>query len=320
MGRHIVIGGGSGFIGTALTRVLSGRGDRVTWISRQAGPDRLTWDELSYSGLPACDAVINLAGQHILDMRRRWTEAYREEVIQSRVRTTDMLVDAINASTSPPAVFVSTAGKCFYGTRESAGALDYPELDEDSAPMGIDFPAELVARWEAAAERIDATRIRHARVRIGIVLGDVKRSSLLGRLWRISRTRGILPLVRLPFCLGLGATIGSGRQPFPWVHVDDVVGIILHLLDQPDLEGRFNAVAPGIVTNGEFIRAYARHLRRPLLWSMPEWLVRSIVGRERASILLEGQLVRPKRTLAAGYVFRFGRLDMALGDLVEITV
>lgn len=317
--RHVVIGGGSGFVGRALTEALRARGDRVTWISRQPGPDRITWDTLAGNGLPACDAVVNLAGQHILNPRRRWNAAYRQEVIQSRVQTTRTLVEAINAGPHPPEVFVSTAGKCFYGTKEVGARDDYPELDEHSQPMGFDFPAELVAQWEAAAEGIDASRVRHVRLRIGIVLGAVTRESVLGRLWRIGRARGFLPIIRLPFCLGLGPVIGSGRQPFPWIHIDDMTGILLHVIDRRDLDGRFNAVSPGIVPHETFIRAFARHLHRPITWRAPSWLVERLVGKERSSILLEGQLVRPRRTLASGYRFRFADLDAALDDLVEIS-
>lgn len=318
--RHVVIGGGSGFIGTALTRALRARGDRVTLISRTPGPDRITWAELAKSGLPACDAVVNLAGQHILDIRRRWNDAYREEVIRSRVETTKQLVGALNAAPTPPEVFVSTAGKCFYGTRELAATDVYPELTEDSAPMGMDFPAELVAQWEAAADGVDTSRLRHVKLRIGVVLGKVDRKSYIGRLWQIGRARGFLPIIRLPFCVGLGAVIGSGRQPLPWIHIDDMVGILLHVIDRPDARGRYNAVSPGIVTNRQFIEAFAARLRRPILWSAPEWLVRAVVGDERSSILLQGQLVRPKRTLESGYVFRYPEIKGALEDLVYVTI
>jgi uncharacterized protein len=316
----VLIGGGSGFIGSALTASLRERGDEVTWISRTPGLGRVTWDDLGRNGLPPCDAVVNLAGMHILNPRRRWDDAYREEVIRSRVETTRTLVRCINESAAPPAAFVSTAGKCFYGTRELDAAEAHPELDGDSAPMGVDFPAELVARWEAAAEGVDMRRVRHVKVRIGVVLGSVERGGFFGRLWLIGRTRGFLPIVRLPFCLGLGARIGSGRQLFPWVHIDDMVGILRHMLDDPHADGRYNAVAPGIVTNAEFTAAFARRLRRPVLWSVPEWLVRALVGDERSSILLRGQNVRPRRTLEAGYVFRFPDIDGALADLVRITI
>ena len=318
--RHVLIGGGSGFIGSALSTALSARGDTVSLISRTAGPGRLTWDELARDGLPACDAVVNLAGQHILDVSRRWNDAYRDEVLRSRVETTRTLVQAINASEKPPEVFVSTAGKCFYGTRELDADESHPELDEDSQPMGMDFPAELVGQWEAAAEGIDAERVRHIRVRIGVVLGAVERQSPIGRLWRIGRARGFLPIIRLPFCLGLGCRIGKGTQPFPWIHIDDMTGILLHVLDRPETEGRYNAVSPGIVTHRAFVEAFAKRLRRPIVWTAPEWLVRAVVGDERSSILLRGQNVKPRRTLASGYSFQYPDLTGALEDLVQITI
>jgi uncharacterized protein len=317
--RHIIIGGGSGFIGSALSAALTARGDNVTLISRTAGPGRITWEDLAKHGLPACNAVVNLAGQHILDLTRRWNAAYRDEVINSRVETTKQLVKALNESPSSPEVFVSTAGKCFYGTRELTATENYPELDEDSMPMGVDFPAELVGQWEAAADGVDGTRIRHVKLRIGVVLGKVERKSHIGRLWQIGRARGFLPIIRLPFCLGLGAVIGTGKQPLPWIHIDDMIGILLHVIDQPDTSGRYNAVSPGIVTNRQFIEAFGRRLRRPVLWSVPEWLIRFLIGDERSSILIRGQLVRPKRTLGSGYVFRYPELAPALDDLVFIT-
>lgn len=159
MAKHILIGGGSGFIGSALTNALRARGDRVTILSRYPGAERVTWDDLA-GGIPDCDAVVNLAGEHILQPGRRWNAAYRDEVISSRTDTTKTLVDAINNSAKPPAVFVSTAGKCFYGTQ--MGATDYPELDEDSDPMGVDFPAELVGQWEKAADHLSSDVVMSA--------------------------------------------------------------------------------------------------------------------------------------------------------------
>jgi len=317
--KHIVIGGGSGFIGSVLTEALRKRGDRVTWISRQAGEARMTWDELARDGLPDCDVVVNFAGQHILDMSRCWTDEYREEVIQSRIRTTKTLVDAINKKTSPPEVFISTAGKCFYGTKELAAGEEYPELDEYSEPMGMDFPAELVSQWEAAAEGVDTERLRHIKLRIGVVLGAIERKSYLMRFWRIGRARGFLPIIRLPFCLGLGATIGKGTQIFPWIHIDDMVGIILYVIDNKDTEGRYNAVSPNAVTNKEFTKAFSKYLKRPIIWSVPAWLVKAVVGEERSSILLQGQLIRPRRTIEAGYSFKYPYIDEAMADLVKIT-
>lgn len=315
---HVLIGGGSGFIGAALTEALRERGDRVTWISREIGPDRITWASLDANGLPPCDAVVNLAGKHILNLQQPWNEAYKAELIASRVETTSALVRAIKAAPNPPAVFVSTAGKCFYGTREMSRDAAYPVLDEDAEPMGVDYPAELVRQWEHAASGVDA-RVRHVKVRVGVVLGDVERKSWLGRFWRIGAARGFLPIIRLPFCVGLGCSIGTGRQPFPWIHIDDMVGVLVHVIDHPETQGRYNAVSPGIVDNRTFTQIFARHLRRPVVWTAPTWLVRAIVGEERASILLEGQHVVPRRTLASGYRFKFADLDAAMTDLVKIS-
>jgi uncharacterized protein len=317
---RIVIGGGSGFIGTALTETLRARGDTVTLISRTAGPGRITWDDVVRGDLPACDAVVNLAGKHILDVTRRWNDAYKQEVLRSRVDTTRLLVTALNCMQSSPATFVSTAGKCFYGTAAVLAGSQYPELDEDSQPMGADFPSELVALWEQAAEGIDTQRIRHAKVRIGVVLGAVERESPIGKLWRVGKARGFLPIIRLPFCLGLGAVLGHGRQPFPWIHIHDMVGILIHLIDSPSAIGRFNAVAPGLVSNREFTVEFAKRLHRRVVWSVPAWLIHLIVGVERASILLEGQNVKPKRTLAAGYRFHYPTIETALDDLVKISI
>lgn len=316
---HVLIGGGSGFIGSALTAKLRARGDQVTIISRTPGPQRITWDDVTQGKIPRCDAVINLAGQHILNPTRRWNEQYKSEVINSRVETTKSLVKALNQMSQPPALFISTAGKCFYGTSELKPGNTYPELTEESSPMGIDFPAELVALWEAAADDIDCARIKHIGIRIGVVLGSIERKSHLGKLWRIGRARGFLPIIRLPFCLGLGATIGHGQQPFPWIHIDDMTALLIYLLDNPQANGRYNAVAPGIVNNRDFTRAFAKRLHRPIVWSIPAWLVRALVGAERASILLEGQNVKPKRTLESGFKFTYPDIDAALDNLVKIS-
>lgn len=316
--KHIIIGGGSGFIGSVLTESLRLRGDKVTIISRYPGSNRITWQALNDKGLPDCDAVVNLAGKHILDPKRRWNDQYRKEVIASRVETTEALVKALNQSSNPPEVFISTAGKCFYGTQELNDQQNYPELNEFSEPMGIDFPAELVALWEAAANNIDPSTIRHVKLRIGVVLGSIERKSHIGKIWRIGSARGFLPIIRLPFCLGLGAVIGNGKQPFPWIHIEDMVNLIIRSVDDRAMCGKYNGVAPGIVTNREFTEVFAKKLKRPVVWSVPNSVVELIVGKERSSILLQGQLVKPKRTLEAGFQFKFPDIDSALTDLTKI--
>lgn len=316
--KHVIIGGGSGFIGSVLSNFLRLKGNKVTLISRYPGADRIIWKDLENRGLPVCDAVVNLAGKHILDPKRRWNDKYREEVISSRVETTKILVDAINQSENPPEVFISTAGKCFYGTQELNDQQKYPELDEFSEPMGIDFPAELVGLWEAAANDIDTSKVRHVKLRIGVVLGSIERKSHIGKLWRIGSVRGFLPIIRLPFCLGLGATLGNGRQPFPWIHIEDMVNLIIQSIEDETMHGKYNGVSPGIVTNREFTEIFAKKLRRSVVCSVPNFAVEFIVGKERSSILLQGQLVKPKRTLESGFEFKFPDIDSALSDLTKI--
>jgi len=315
--KHVVIGGGSGFVGRALTSFLRARGDRVTWVSRTPGPQRLTWADIQLHGLPECDAVINLAGKHILDMRRFWTKRYREEVIASRIRTTSTLVDAINTSSRPPEVFLSSAGKCFYGSQAFRQPELYRDMDEYSQPVGIDFPAELVSQWEEAANAVDKDKVRHVQIRLGIVLGAEPKVSTRELLPKSFGAYGIFPLLRGFFKCGLCFGMGSGVQPFPWVHIDDVVGICARAIDNPKMQGIFNAVSPGILSNREFSEQLARALNRGFRGQLPSWLIKSAVGLERSTILLLGQRIRPTRTLQFGYRFRYQTISDCLQSLLE---
>ena len=321
--QHVLIGGGTGFIGQELTRALRQRGDRVTLISRSPGRERITWEDVRLHGISDADVVVNLAGQHILDLRHRWTEAYKAELINSRVETTGLLVHAMRAN--PPKLFISTSGKCFYGTQSLGVSDTYPELDEYAAPMGRDFPSDLVQRWEQAAVEVDRDQTRHVMLRIGIVLaaatntaGSPKPKSPTCASRPFSR--GVFPLLTRLFAAGLGARFGHGAQPFPWVHLDDVVRLMLRAIDDQHMHGRYNAVSPGIVDNDTFTRALARKLGRSRPLTIPPWLVRQVVGDERASILLQGQKVIPKRTLASGFLFRFASLESALERLVDVDI
>ena len=315
-GKHILIGGGSGFVGTALTRALRARGDRVTLVSRTKGPGRLTWDDIERDGIPDCHVVINLAGKHILDMRRRWTAAYRDEVLSSRIETTQALVRAINAKPNPPELFISTAGKCFYGSQAFRQTEQYFDLDERSQPIGIDYPAQLVKQWEDAAADIDTRVVRHVKLRLGIVLAADSQDQR-GRGDGRAGSRGIFPLLRGVFEHGLCFSMGSGVQPFPWVHIDDVVGIFLRAIDHSSMHGVFNVVSPGIVSNRQLTQQLASKLGRKVLGHLPAWLIKAVVGLDRSTILLLGQRVRPTRTQEHGYEFLYPELGAALDNLVQ---
>ncbi|XP_040824477.1 epimerase family protein SDR39U1 isoform X2 [Ochotona curzoniae] len=290
---RVLVGGGTGFVGTALTQLLRARGHEVTLVSRQPGPSRITWDALAKSGLPSCDAVVNLAGENILNPLRRWNETFQKEVVQSRLESTQMLAKAITEAPQPPQAWVLVTA--YY--RPSLTA----EYDEDSPGGDFDFFSNLVTRWEAAA-RLPGHSTRQVVVRSGVVLG---------------RGGGAIGHMLLPFRLGLGGPIGSGQQFFPWIHIVDLAGIVAHALEANHVQGILNGVAPApTTTNADFARALASALGRPAFIPLPSIVVQAVFGRERAIMLLEGQKVVPRRTLATGYQYSFPELGAALKEVV----
>ncbi|KAM6314899.1 epimerase family protein SDR39U1 [Aegotheles albertisi] len=293
---RVLVGGGTGFVGRALTQLLRSRGHQVTPVSRHRGPDRLSWEELSQSGLPLCDAVVNLAGENVLNPFRRWSDAFCREVFNSRIETTKTLAKAIADSEQPPRAWVLVTGVGYYRPSPTA------EYTEDSLGGDFDFFSRLVSSWEAAA-LIPGSPARGVVVRSGVVLG---------------RDGGAISQMLWPFRLGLGGPLGSGLQPFPWIHVRDLAGIVCHALETESVRGVLNGVSPSspATSNGTFARELAVALGRPALLPVPAWALRAVLGAERAALLLEGPRVLPKRTLESGYSFIFPHLDGALKDIV----
>ncbi|XP_045658599.1 epimerase family protein SDR39U1 isoform X1 [Ursus americanus] len=288
-------GGGTGFIGTALTQLLKARGHEVTLVSRKPGPGRITWDELATSGLPRCDAAVNLAGENILNPLRRWNETFQKEVLSSRLETTQILARAINKAPQPPQAWVLVTGVAYYQPSLTA------EYDEDSPGGDFDFFSNLVTKWEAAA-RLPGESTRQVVVRSGVVLG---------------RGGGAISHMLLPFRLGLGGPIGPGHQFFPWIHIRDLAGILTHAVEASHVQGVLNGVAPApTTTNAEFAKAFGAALGRPAFIPLPSMVVQAVFGRERAIMLLEGQKVVPRRTLATGYQYSFPELGAALKEVV----
>uniref|UniRef100_A0A8C9QH61 Short chain dehydrogenase/reductase family 39U member 1 n=1 Tax=Spermophilus dauricus TaxID=99837 RepID=A0A8C9QH61_SPEDA len=292
---RVLVGGGTGFVGTALTQLLKARGHEVTLISRQPRPGRITWDELARSGLPSCDVAVNLAGENILNPLRRWNEAFQKDVLSSRLETTHMLAKAITKAPQPPKAWILVTGVAYY--RPSLTT----EYDEDSPGGDFDFFSNLVTKWEAAA-RLPGDSTRQVVVRSGVVLG---------------RGGGAIGHMLPPFRLGLGGPIGSGNQFFPWIHIQDLAGILTHALEVNHVQGILNGVAPAsTTTNAEFAQALGTALGRPAFIPLPATVVRAVFGRERAIMLLEGQKVVPRRTLATGYQYSFPELGAALKEIV----
>ncbi|HXU93680.1 MAG TPA: TIGR01777 family oxidoreductase [Gallionella sp.] len=297
---RILITGGTGLIGRHLCKALLEEGHEVTVFSRKpesvplkCGADvhaMATLDE--WQPDRTFDAVINLAGEPIVDAP--WTSQRKQILWQSRVTLTGELVRHIIAAEQKPAVLLSGSAVGYYGDRGGA------TLDENMPP-GMDFPAQLCTAWEEAARGAEHAGVRVCLLRTGIIL---------------SKDGGLLGNMVLPFRLGLGARLGDGEQWMSWIHIDDYVAMVLKLLHDPQASGPYNMTAPHPVTNAEFTSSLAVVLGHPAPFVAPATLLRLGMG-ERATLLLEGQRVLPKRMQAAQFHFAHPELMNALQDLLS---
>lgn len=296
---RVFIVGGTGFVGVNLTRRLRARGDEVTVMGQTAARPRgldaavpIVAGDARFPGawqesIAGHDVVVNLAGVSIFT---RWTAAAKRAIRESRVLTTRNVVEALPAGGG--VTLVSTSAVGYYGFHGNE------ELDEEAGP-GSDFLARLCVEWEAEAGRARERGARVVVTRFGIVLGPG--GGVLGQM---------APLFRW----GLGGPLGSGRQWFSWVHVEDLFAAMVHVVGAGGGGGAYNFAAPGPVSNRELTRQLARTLHRPAFVPAPAFAVRLALG-EFANVILEGQRVLPRRLLAEGFRFRYPTLASALGDL-----
>jgi hypothetical protein len=293
----IVIAGGTGLLGAALTRALRADGHRVVVLTRRPHAEgQVRWspedrDRSWMSTLEGAAAVINLAGNSIA--AGRWTAARKAAIRDSRIVATDALVGAIAAVRQPPPVFVSSSAIGVYGTRGDE------RITERSSP-GSDFLAEVCRDWEARAQAAEGVS-RVVLLRTGVVL---------------AREGGALPQLALPFRFFVGGPVGSGRQFVSWIHVDDWVAMVQWILATPSVSGPINATAPSPVTNVDLARTLGAVLRRPAWLTMPAFVLRLILGEMADALLLEGQCVLPEAAQRSGFVFRYSTLEPALRDLL----
>lgn len=294
----VAVSGVSGMIGSALRSSLVKDAHDVIALTRQPSLpplESITWDidngRFDASGLENVDAVVHLAGEPVA---QRWNDVRKKEIRDSRVRSTRLVVEGLKSLKNPPKVLVSASAVGFYGDGGDT------ELDE-SAPAGEGFLPDVCQEWEKATMETLGLGIRAVCLRIGIVL---------------STKGGALGKMLLPFKLGVGGPVGSGKQWMPWIHIDDIVGALRYVLANDDLVGAVNATAPHPVTNAEFSKALGRALHRPAFMPAPAFGLKLLFG-EMAEILLEGQRAVPKKLQFAGYEFKYPDLADALEDVVR---
>ena len=300
----VAVTGATGLVGSALVPFLLSGGHEIVPLRRAAGSERgagdaPSWDPesgtLSEDVGDGLDAVVHLAGENIA--AGRWTPSRKARIRDSRVHGTRRLAEGLAALPKPPRTLVVASAIGFYGERGD------DVVDESSAP-GEGFLPDVCQAWEAAADPAREAGIRVVHLRIGIVL---------------TPAGGALGQMLLPFRMGVGGVIGSGRQYMSWVALDDVLGGILHALRTDDLAGAVNMVAPGAVTNKEFTKTLGRVLRRPTVFPMPAFGARLAFGEMADALLLASTRVEPRRLREGGFVFGHPDLDGALRHVLGRT-
>jgi uncharacterized protein len=299
--KRVLISGASGLIGSALVGSFAAQGVRVVQLVRgrasksASSSSRVSWDPLATLAVGVAsgfDAVIHLSGESVVG---RWTDEKKSAIFESRVVVTRNLATALAKSEVKPGVFVSASAVGFYGNRGD-------EILREESPGGQGFLPEVCREWEDASKIAAAAGIRTVNLRTGLVL---------------SGKGGALAKILTPFKLGLGGRIGSGKQWWSWIHVDDMVGGIHHVLGAEWLSGPVNMVAPNPLRNAEFAKVLASVLGRPAIFPVPEFGLRLVFGKMAADeMFLASQRVAPEKLSGSGYAFRFPDLRSALEDLV----
>lgn len=303
--KKIIITGATGSIGKNLAQQLIARGDEVIIFTRN--PDKakekiinakrhVKWEYEKINAwlydLNSVDVVVHLAGANL--GAKRWNEYYKKLAYDSRIISTRNLVEAIKLVEQKPKVFICSSAVGIYGNR-------YDEiLDENSSP-GNDFMAHICKDWEKEAEKVEQFGVRRVSIRTGLVM---------------QKNEGVLKKMLLPFKLFIGGPLGSGRQWFPWIHIDDIVGIYLHAIDDERISSAVNGASPGIITMKEFAKTLGKVLKRPSLLPVPKFVMKIAAG-EVAEYAVMSQRTSVEKIIEAGYKFKFENLEKALKDLLK---
>lgn len=294
----VAISGASGMVGQQLTESLRGRGNEVLAVTRSAAsPDSLTWDpqqgKLDESRLAGVDAFVHLAGENI--SQGRWNSAKKARIRESRVQGTRLVAETLARMTDGPKTLISASAIGYYGDRAA-------DICQESDSPGTDFLADVCVAWEAATAAAEAAGIRVIKLRIGVVL---------------SPKGGALAKMLLPFRLGAGGVIGSGKQYFSWIALDDLVEVIDFALQHSSLSGPVNAVSPQAVTNHEYTKTLGKVLGRPTIFPMPAFAARLAFGEMADALLLSSTRVVPNRLKEEGYEFKHAELEPALRTMLK---
>jgi uncharacterized protein len=297
---NILITGGTGFIGSALTKSLIEQGHAVTVLSRS--PEKVA--KIYGSGVNALGSlaqlkaeqtfqvIINLAGAPIVDAR--WSETRKQLIRASRIDLTEHLITCIAQMNVKPDLLISGSAIGYYGDQGDTVLTEQSTAYED-------FAQQLCADWEAAAKQAEQFGVRVCLIRTGLV---------------VANGGGFLQRMLLPFRLGLGGRLGDGRQWMSWIHRQDWINIALTMIADSTMQGAYNATAPNPVTNAEFTRILAQCLKRPALLPVPTWLLKILLG-EMSQLVLGSQRVLPERLLAQGFKFQYDDLAAALNEALS---
>jgi hypothetical protein len=295
-----LITGGTGFIGDFLCERLARDGHYLTLISRS--PEKYTeenaknqnyisWDSDLAKEMDGADVVINLTGENLFG--KRWTDEVKKRLYSSRIDLTNKLVNAMDASSTPPELLISASGINYYG------ASGDKVLTEEDGP-GNDFLADLCVDWEAAALRAEEKGVRVAIPRIAPVLED---------------GNGIIEKMKLPFSLFVGGSLGSGDQYLSWIHMYDMISALIFPIENDEISGPYNAASPNPVQMDEFAHTMGKVMNRPSLFKVPEFVLNAVLG-EAATPVLASLRIQPKVLQQAGFEFHFADLEVALGDIL----
>ncbi|MBI5962083.1 MAG: TIGR01777 family protein [Chloroflexi bacterium] len=293
----ILIAGGSGFLGSALTKSLLLDGHKVFILTRGSsalqGAQAIKWDAKTTSGwgslVNEMDVVIHLAGRTLASWP--WTASIKRDFHDSRILPGLALAQAVLEANQRPGIFIQASGINHYGLRG--------DLADESTPPADDFLAQLTVQWEGATKSVEELGLRRVVIRSAVVL---------------AKDGGLLSLMALPIKLFVGGPLGSGKHAMPWIHINDWVGAVRHLIENENARGAYNLIAPTPTSNAEFNRMLAGIIHRPYWFPTPAFLLRTLLG-EMSVLIVEGRFAQPKRLIQSGYRFQFEGAHEALSDL-----